>query len=293
MPHPVNGIDHVFVLVKDLEKSEQTFRSFGFTLSPRGLHSKEQGTANYTIMFPRDYVELLGIVEDTQANYRKKRDLMDFGEGLYAIAGRIDNAVCAQRDLRELKFKVSDVASFSRPLKLPDGRHGIAAFETVAFDSTEVPKGQLFMCQHKTRNMVWRPELMNHENGAIGLGAVIVLSDEPEKTARRYARLFKDGIAEQRDTMFYVLTGSNSAPIIVRTHHQFQKHFPEFDAAKTPHSAYAGLSVYVSDLDKTKATLKKNNIAHITSSSHSIAIAPDIACGTVLEFVESDGKLRL
>lgn len=286
MPHPVKGIDHVFILVNDLEKSADRFRRFGFTLSARGLHSKEQGTANYTIMFQHDYVELLGIIEKTQANCEKKRDLKRYGEGLYAVAGRIDNAANAQKNLLELGFKVSGVQTFSRPLTLPDGNKGVAAFETVAFDRGEVPKGQLFMCEHKSRNMVWRPELMTHKNSAIGLAAITVLSEETEKTARRYAQLFKDGTVDRKDNIFRVFSGENSAFILVMTQDRFQSRFGKFDVTKTPLNAYAALTVYVSDLNKTKALLAANNISNAITSEHGIAIAPEIACGTVLEFIE-------
>lgn len=192
MSHPVTGIDHLFILTNDLEKSANNFHRFGFTLSPRGLHSKEQGTANYTIMFKDDYFELLGIVEETAANRDKRDNLEKFGEGLYAIAGRIDNALKAQLNLLELGFDVTDPQNFSRPVDLADGRQGIAAFSTIAFNQREVPKGQVFMCEQKTRNMVWRPELLTHKNGAIGLSSISILSATPEKTALRYARLFKE-----------------------------------------------------------------------------------------------------
>lgn len=288
MPHPVNGIDHVFILANDLENSADRFRQFGFTLSPRGLHSKEQGTANYTIMFRHDYVELLGIVEETPANREKKHDLKHFGEGLYAIAGRIDHAAEARNNLLELGFEVGDIQKFSRPLELSDGSKGIAAFETIAFNRRHVPKGLLFMCQHKTRNMVWQPQLLTHENGAIGLSSITVLSATPEQTAKQYARLFKEGATEDKSDHVKVITGRDSAFILVMTADNFAKRFDNFDVSKTPRNAYAALAIYVANINTTRAVLTKNNIAHSQTSQHHIALAPEIASGTVLEFVELD-----
>lgn len=131
-------------------------------------------------MFANDYLELLGIVENTPANRDKREQLSQYGEGLYAIAGRIDNAASARQELLKLGFHVSDIAHFSRPLPLPDGQEGIASFNTLSFDKSEVPNGIVFMCQHNTKQLVWRPELLHHENGALGIAAISIISQSPE-----------------------------------------------------------------------------------------------------------------
>ena len=62
MANGIAGIDHVIVGVRDLEHARMGWTRLGFTLTPRGRHLG-QGTANYCIMFARDYLELLGFVE--------------------------------------------------------------------------------------------------------------------------------------------------------------------------------------------------------------------------------------
>ncbi|TMK28796.1 MAG: VOC family protein, partial [Alphaproteobacteria bacterium] len=61
MRNGIAGIDHVIIGVRDLERARMGWTRLGFTLTPRGRHLG-QGTANYCIMFPRDYLELLGFV---------------------------------------------------------------------------------------------------------------------------------------------------------------------------------------------------------------------------------------
>jgi Glyoxalase-like domain len=58
----VVGVDHVVVMVEDLDAASDNWRRLGFTVSPRGTHSAKLGSGNYTIMFGDDYVELLGIL---------------------------------------------------------------------------------------------------------------------------------------------------------------------------------------------------------------------------------------
>ena len=61
MRNGIAGIDHVIIGVRDLERARMGWTRLGFTLTPRGRHLGQQ-TANYCIMFARDYLELLGFV---------------------------------------------------------------------------------------------------------------------------------------------------------------------------------------------------------------------------------------
>ena len=69
MDNGIAGIDHVIVGVRNLERARLGWMRLGFTLTPRGRHIG-QGTANYCIMFRRDYIELLGFVERDEYGHR-------------------------------------------------------------------------------------------------------------------------------------------------------------------------------------------------------------------------------
>lgn len=284
MSHPVKGVDHIFLLVNDLENSAENYRRLGFTLSPRGLHSKEKGTGNYTIMFPEDYFELLGVVAETEGNLHQRAKLSEQGEGLHAVACRISNAAEAKSALAELGIATGPVGAFSRPVSLPNGGDGVAAFETVSFSEKEVPQGMAFMCQHKTRDMVWRPELIDHPNGATGLAAITGISETPQKSANAFARLFADGQVEEADGAFRVHTGKNSAELIFMTAETAGKRFPGIDLSLTPSSAFAALRIYVQDIDTVRKLLDKSGIPSAESATGDIVVAPQYANGTIIEF---------
>jgi len=55
MAHGILGIDHTLVGVADLDQAGMAWTRLGFTLSPRGRHIG-WGTANYCVMFARDYI---------------------------------------------------------------------------------------------------------------------------------------------------------------------------------------------------------------------------------------------
>ena len=86
MTHPVKGVDHVFLMVNDLDESCEAFERLGFTISPRGMHSAHKGAANHTIMFPNDYFELLGMIAEVPGNADRREMLKREGQGLHAVA---------------------------------------------------------------------------------------------------------------------------------------------------------------------------------------------------------------
>ena len=167
----------------------------------------------------------------------------------------------------------------------PPGGEGVAAFETVSFADSEVPQGMVFMCQHKTRETVWLPELIEHENGAIGLSAIVIIAADPETSAKGFARLFKAGKAVEHDGGWKVLTGPNSADLLVLDREKASSLYPNVDLDKTPASAFATLRIRVRSLDKARAALTAHGVS-FASTEAGVAVLPENASGTILEFSE-------
>lgn len=186
----VLGLDHIVVAVSDLATSAQRWRTLGFTVSPRGLHSTYLGTANHTIMFEDDYVELLGVLTSTEFN-APTRDFLTGGAGLERLALRSDNA---EAGLAALKRGGLDGSTgpfeFRRPVDLDDGSVGEAGFRIFQWPLEPAPGGaRLFACQHLTRETVWLPSLVKHRNGARGLKRIEIVVADPFAEAELCARL--------------------------------------------------------------------------------------------------------
>lgn len=284
MNHPVKGVDHVFLLVEDLDRAAETWRRLGFTLSPKGLHSAAKGSANYTIMFPKDYMELLGIVAPTEANAPRRASLSREGEGLRAVACRIDDADAAKAALDALGIATGTVGHFERPVPLPGGGSGRAAFATLPFADAELPFGIVFMCQHKTRETVWIPELLSHPNHACGLAEILVRATDPEATAARFARLYAAGSAVEAEGGVRVSTGPDSAPILCLDDAALAARFPGLDLSAKTAEGFAGLALRSDDMDATWACLTEAGFVPV-ETARGLALAPAACTGAVLEFV--------
>jgi hypothetical protein len=284
MTHPVKGIDHCFALVDDLDAAAAQFKALGFTLSPRGAHSAAKGTANYTIMFPNDYFELLGILAPTELNAARRETLATQGQGLHAIACRINDAEEAAKALSALGIATQGLGSFSRPVPLPDGSEGVAAFSTVAFTPEETPLGSVFMCQHKTRETVWIPELFDHANTACGLDAILAISETPEEDAKTFARLWAAGQISEVEGGYKISTGPNSASLILCTPNAMAARYPAANLAATAQGAFTTLRLKTRDLDRLKSCLEKSDVA-FSETLKGVCVGPEFAAGVVMEFV--------
>ncbi|EPX78593.1 VOC family protein [Litoreibacter arenae] len=284
MTHPVKGIDHCFSLVADLDAAAGQFAALGFTLSPRGMHSEAKGSANYTIMFPDDYYELLGLLRPTPLNTARYKTLEDQGEGLHAIACRIDDARAAEVALGELGIATQNLSDFERPVDLPDGSKGVAAFSTLSFAPEEVPLGTMFMCQHRSRDTVWLPDLLDHPNTARGLAGIVARSDTPEADAKAFARLWADGAVQPTEGGAIVSTGSNSAPLTLLSPDAFNQRYTGLDTNALPRGAFGVLQVNVGDEDTLLSVLDRANVP-TTRTSRGVAVGPAHAAGTIVEFI--------
>jgi hypothetical protein len=284
MSHPVKGVDHCFVLVNDLDTAAARYAALGFTLSPRGLHSEAKGSANYTIMFPEDYFELLGLLKATPLNAARGAALAAHGEGLHAVACRIGTAEDAQTALSALGIGTHGLGSFERPVPLPDGGSARAAFSTLVFDAAEVPAGSVFMCEHKTPETVWLPELLEHANTACGLDAIVLVSPEPQADAARFARLWAQGRVSAAEGSVTVETGVNSARLVLVTAAQMVSRYPGVDLTQSPKGVFNGLQIKVRDIAAARQCLADAGIA-VTETARGIAAGPGETCGVVLEFV--------
>lgn len=279
MAHPVTGIDHVFLLTPDLDGAAAAWTKLGFTVTPRGFHSEHMGSANHTIMLREDYIELLGILRETEHN-ASHRARLSGGEGLHAIACRIDDARAAVEELKALGIPAGPALDFERPVELPGGRSGSAAFSVAAFGREVMPLGHVFMCQHRSRENVWVSEWMEHANGATALAAIVATSDDPSAFAAGFARLFAAGRVTPIEGGLRVETGS--APILVLTPAGTKARYPGFDLSATPANGFTALEL-VADLEKARIALGPAGLP----IPGGLAVAPRDATGTILAFVSS------
>ncbi len=185
MQTAIRGIDHVVVLVRDLDQAQAAFTRLGFAPTPRGFHSI--GTQNHCLMFGDDYLELLTVVTPHPVTGWFSAFLAR-GDGAAGIAFASDDADAAHAGFVHAGIAADAPVNFSRPVDLPQGRID-ARFRVVQLPPGETPGCRTFVCQHFTPQAVWRPEYQRHPNGATGIRRMVIGTPDPAATAASYARV--------------------------------------------------------------------------------------------------------
>jgi catechol 2,3-dioxygenase-like lactoylglutathione lyase family enzyme len=255
------GADHVVVTVRDLDAAAAQWRKLGFTVSPRGTHSPQMGSGNYTIMFGDDYLELLGVLHETEQN-KPTREFLSKREGIERTAFTTDDAAAGAAELKSRGLAPLGPTHFGRPVDLPNGEKGEAKFNVFRWPLSESPGGmRIFACQHLTRGTVWIPELQKHANGATRLATIEILSSDPKAAAAHMGRLIDEPVSAA-DGVWRVPSGGKRADFLFSDATTFAQRYPEAVRAGAAPEGAAALVIGTSDLAAATKALGGTGITH-------------------------------
>lgn len=279
MRQHIDALDHVVVVVRDLDAARDSFRRMGFTVTPRGVHSL--GSQNHCVMFGSDYIELLWSPDDVEHPSRRYySDFARVGEGAAALAFKTDSAKGAYTEMLWAGFDPTPVAEFSRPVTLPEGdRDAIFRVSMASLDKT--PGGRVFVCEHVTPQVVWRPEYVQHANGATALAAVAMVTEDVVGSARVYERLFHTQAATIDEGL---LVEAGPAPVAFVTERALARRLPHVWISARPAPLIAALFIRVADRNATERSLRDGGFAPLRMPDGAVAIGADVAHGVALVF---------
>jgi catechol 2,3-dioxygenase-like lactoylglutathione lyase family enzyme len=283
MRNGIAGIDHVIISVRDLERARMGWTRLGFTLTPRGRHLG-QGTANYCIMFARDYLELLGFVQRDDYAHRLEAFLAR-REGAMSVAFRpAGSAGDAAAALRALGLHPSEPRALGRQLELPEGTV-VPRFSLLTLPQEETPALDCFLCEQLTPELVRRPEWLSHPNGVTGLRSIHILVPETAPLLPAYDRLF--GMHEVTTTDAVASVRAGPYRLLFSTPDDFATMHPGIDIDPDfPLPGIAALELAISDRDATADYLTQWQVAYDEMPDGSLAISAQEANGTVLFLTE-------
>lgn len=260
-------LDHVVIAVKNLDAAAATYRGFGLTLTPRGLH-EGKGTGNHCIMFPNTYVELLGIVDELGAKGRLADRVNARGEGGMAIAYGAENADETYAALRAAGIDAEPPNDLARPLDL-DGNREMVRFRNIMLPKLALPETMQFVCTHQTPQLTRaRREWQLHPSGATGIAEVVIAAD--------------DVVAAKRELAGPAL---DNAKITVVTAADAESRFGK-SLQGAPRDGIVALTIRVNEPDAAAAMLSMAKIPH-RETRDSVIVPASAAHGIVMEFAET------
>ncbi|WP_315835693.1 VOC family protein [Bradyrhizobium prioriisuperbiae] len=272
------GLDHAVVAVRDLDAAGAAWKRLGFTISPRGTHSAHLGSGNYTIVFSDDYLELLGILNETPHNQATVKFLREH-EGIERTAFTTDDAAAGVAEVKARGIAADGPVHFGRPVDLPNGGKSEAKFNIFRWPVDEAPGGlRIFACQHLTPEAVWIPELRSHANGAKRLVQVEVLSATPKDAAAQLSRLIDRPVAETADG-YRVASGGTRADFLFYDAAVFAKRYPEVVRKGAVANGAVAIVIATDDLAKAHA------IGGAVGHGDAVSVPAAAANGAILSFV--------
>jgi hypothetical protein len=276
------GVDHAVVVVNDLDGAAQDWKRLGFTISPRGTHSAKMGTGNYTIMLGEDYLELMGVLGETEHNAPTRAFLARSGGGIERVAFTTLDAAAGAEEIRTRGYPPLGPTDFERPVTLPDGRQSAAKFATFQWPVDQTPGGvRLFACQHKTRDTVWIPELQRHANTAKRIVAILMVSPDPKADAEHLAAMTDLAGREERDGTWLVPSGPGRADFVFLTRDELARRYAGVPMTGLPERGGVGLVLAVDDLSSAQRALGATAI----QSGDALVVPPADANHVMLAFV--------
>lgn len=279
----IDGIDHTLVGVRDLEAAREQWARLGFTVTPRGRHIG-WGTGNYCIMLDRGYIELLGIVNAAEFTNNLDR-FLETREGLMGLALASDDATRCASSLRAAGIAADGPKDLKRLLELPEGTV-TPEFSLVYLPGEATPDLRAFVCQHRTPDLVRKPEWLAHANGATALLGMTLASDDPVSLAPAYRRLFGEHGVRAGDDWLRVETGAGwidfATPGVLARRYERVAPMPDH-----PLPWAVAMTIGVGDIGRCHAALAAGGFGPRASGfgrNSGIALGPGDASGLYLEF---------
>lgn len=194
------ALDHVGLIVPDLEAARALWSDLGFTLTTRADHTRTgpdgrkvpAGSAQHSVMLQQGYIELMQIT-DVNAGH-PLTPAMQQRFGLHILALATDDPPATHAALAARGCALSPVMDWSRAIEEGPVR-GLARFQF--FDTPWQASDASYVCwvRHMTPELVRPAATLRHANGAQALGG-LTYEGSAQACAAWRARLAAMGVDE-------------------------------------------------------------------------------------------------
>ena len=277
MAGAILGLDHVIIGVKDLDGGRADYIRLGFTPAPRGDHAG-RATSNYCLMFPDTYLEILGVLRPELDSGGLIDSLATRGEGLQRLALGTPDADVASAELEAAGLHPQGPVDLARPL----GSGEMVRFRNLMLPPEDTAGLRLFLCGHKTPELMRTPELVRHPNGAKAFAGVTGIVSDPAPVAAAMERVFGRAAVARTDYGARVDTGRGR--IEITTPGGFPLVHPGAVAPAMPLPNWYALRIAVESVQAAANHLSSQGVPFEPSDT-GLRIDPLHARGVLLELI--------
>jgi hypothetical protein len=260
-------IDHLVLPVTTLTLARARLTALGFVVVPDGQHPF--GSGNCCVFFQnRTYLEPITILDRAAADMAAAtgntfvKRLKRFaerrrGEGFAMTALKSEDAVADQAAFAEAGLAAEEVLSFKRIATMPDGSKHEIGFELAFADQPAAPDAAFFACQHLSPEGLFRPEYIDHPNGALGIASVVAVAENPADF--HILLTVATGQRELRSTSFGVEAAADGQEISILTPIGFRARYGVEPPDPRRGLLFAAFDIVVADLSVASARLGRDS----------------------------------
>jgi Glyoxalase-like domain len=284
------GLEHPLVVSDDLNALAERYRAMGFAPTGKGYHP--WGTANHLILFPDNFIELMGIDdrslidEPSETGFRFGRfiaDQLSRREGIAMIALHSDDAVTDAATVTARGIEPDGLVNFRREVTLPDGTTDEAVVSLAMLIDWDQPQLSHFICRQHRPEFVWVADWMQHPNGAHAIERVVYAAAEPYAHWQRFAGIWGEDALSEQGSGFSVATPGGELLVVDRPAAEAR-----FAPVEMPYGwRYApcavAITIRVADLNRVHMLMMQNRVPHVRMAE-AVRIPPSHAGNVILEF---------
>jgi hypothetical protein len=283
------GLDHLVMVVNDLEAARADYERLGFTTTPRALHPF--GTENFLVQMQGNFLEVVGIADASIipdhapgvfSFARGNADFLARREGMSSLVFQSQDARADRADFLAAGLNAFENVDFSRKAKLPDGSEVTVAFSLAFVTDPTMPETTFFTCQQHAPEHFWKPAYQVHANGAHHAAETIMVAPEPRAHRGFFAGTHGDGAVTVEEETVSVRTGLGSISMVTTA--AFRDRFGCDTPGPGETAHFAGFRIAVEDLAKTVSLLDAAGVES-RKAAGAVQLVSALS-GIVVEFTE-------
>jgi hypothetical protein len=276
------ALDHVGVVGPDLAKLRAAFARLGFApTAPKPLMRRDPATGRLEpldqqschAVLQSGYLELSSVSSADAGHHLA--GYASRAERLQILAIGVDDVEGARATSERNGLAVSPAMWAAREITYGE-RRGEARFHWFMIDAKDSPDGLVCFVRNHTPELVYQPEVTQHENGAIALVEVSILASDPAATANRYARALGLAPSGRGGDLCFALGGGVLRVTDAATH---RERYGE-DTGVTP-DGFGLIGVEVADLGAAWALLASRGVPFRHFESE-IVVPATAGCGAAV-----------
>ncbi len=275
---PSLGLDHLVVLVDNLDSAAATYEAFGFTVAPEMRHPF--GTANRLVTLDGNFIELVGVVDPdhlTGPGPLIADRLATAGSGPFGVAIISNDAATDHELLQDRGLNPGAIGDGKREVPHPNGTTIEARFSTILLPNPPGVPFIWFLAQQHVPEAVWISEWQSHRNGAAVMTAIQVYAEDPNSLLSFLTRLYGAKAAQESPGSATVTTPRGRIEVLSKQ--AVRDRFGDMVAPLTEQTQVVGATIATSSLSIVGA------LPHAQKETGRVIIPAQFAYGLALEFI--------